>query len=89
VPHVSPKENMSRYLTESGPHTGIGGPAAVLILTRNDGKTYRLAGDRIGLSAKFGPPPDAGHHWFVTDGLHIRGRFVRLAVQYGLLVFRD
>lgn len=80
---------MSRHFTESGPHTGIGWPRGILISVSYDGKTYRLAGDRIGLSAKSGPPPDVGHYWFVTEDLHLRGRIVRLAVQYGLLVFRD
>jgi hypothetical protein len=77
------------YNTENGPHAGVGWPPAILILVSEDGKEYRLAGELIGLSSKFGPPPAEGRHWFRTDELKVRGRFVQLAAQSGLFVFAD
>ncbi len=67
------------YRTKNGPHAGVNWPPAILILVSEDGQEYRLAGELVALSARFGPPPATGRHAFVTDELKTRGRYVRLA----------
>ena len=77
------------YRTENGPHAGVNWPPAILILVSEDGQEYRLAGELVTLSARFGPPPATGRHAFVTDELKTRGRYVRLIIQGSILVVSD
>jgi hypothetical protein len=48
------------YHTGSRAASGIGWPPFILVMVSEDGKEYRLAGELVGLSSKFGAPTNEG-----------------------------
>ena len=48
------------FSTDCGAASGVGWPPAILILVSDDGQNFRLAGELVALSARFGPPPGGG-----------------------------
>ena len=69
------------YSTDAGQHAAVGYPPAILVFVSDDGKAFHVAGELVGLSAKFGPPPEWGRFRFVTDELNTRGRYVQVLFQ--------
>ena len=77
------------YSTDAGQHAVVGYPPAMLVFVSEDNKVYHLAGEVIGLSAKFGPPPEQGRFRFVTDELKTRGRYVQVLIQTAQIAICD
>ena len=70
------------YSTAAGT-AGVAWPTLVFIMTSEDGKSYRCAGDLIEMSADHGmPAPDKySTHRFVTGKLRTKGRYVKLVIK--------
>jgi len=64
---------------------GVRWPQAVLVLTSDDGQTYRLVGDLVALDRRLGRPwpRDFTPHRLATDQLRTRGRFLRCLIVPG------
>jgi len=76
----------------AGGSSGVGWPAAILVMVSDDGDAFRYVGELRILSAKFGTPDPAGvqKHEFRTNALKARGRFLQLGiVATGAYVFSD
>lgn len=79
------------YSTEANARAEFGPPPAILVFVADDvddasagggGKpAYRLAGELVVLSTKYGFPTGDGRHRYVTDEIRTRGRHVMLVVQ--------
>jgi len=70
------------YSTVAG-YAGVRWPAALLLFTSDDGKSWFEAGDLVRLSNLEKKPTPYGkysRHKFVTNALRTRGRFLRVAV---------
>ena len=78
---VEPINGVS-YNTAAGV-AGVGWPDSIFILTSDDGKTYYLAGELVGLDAVHGRLSKSGYgvrrYW--TDQLKTRGRFVTFMIS--------
>ena len=72
------------YSTAAGT-AGVGWPSLIIVLTSEDGKDFRTAGELIELSSEHGLPAPARYstHRFVTDKLRTKGRYVRFTVKAG------
>jgi len=64
---------------------GVSWPQQIAVFMSEDGKTYRLVGDLIELSAEHGLPEAVGYrvHTYWTDRLKTKGRYVQLVVVLG------
>jgi len=62
---------------------GVAWPTCIFILTSEDGKTWRSAGELLELSGEHGIPRADRYsaHRFVTGQLATKGRYVRLAIK--------
>ena len=72
---------------------GVTWPIGISVLVSDDGDTFHLAGELVGLDAKHGPPPAAEEyavHRYWTDELRTHGRYVLFMVDAsGPFVFAD
>src|SRR5699024_5205493 len=69
-------------LHAGGGASGGGFPAVIYIQVSKDGKTFHTIGDLVHLDEALSPPEyrqkNSSHaHWFRTDNLHTKGRYVR------------
>ena len=78
---VEPIAGLS-YSTAAGT-AGVAWSTCIFILTSEDGKTWRSAGELIELSSEHGMPRADRYsaHRFVTGQLATKGRYVRLAIK--------
>lgn len=61
---------------------GVEWPWLILVLTSDDGRTYRMAGDLVTDSARWGQPKTGyATHRFQTDRIRTHGRYVKLVVS--------
>ena len=69
-------------LTTAAGAAGVTWPAAIHVLVSDDGKTYRDAGDLVGLDRKTAGPMPNGYaiRRLATTELATRGRFVQFAI---------
>jgi hypothetical protein len=69
-------------MTTAAGRAGVTWPAAVVILTSDDGKSYRKAGDLVALDRKRAGPWPEGYaiRRLLTTELATRGRFVQLVI---------
>ncbi len=70
---------------------GVNFPAAIWVLTSDDGTTYRVCGDLVSASARASQVPAQGYalHTFRTTDWATRGRFVMLLAAAAPYTFAD
>ncbi len=68
------------YSTASDSDNNVAWPNAVFVLTSDDEKSWRKAGDLVRLARPDGTLPPRGHYLYNSEGLQTKGRFVRFVV---------
>ncbi len=68
------------YSTASDSDNNVAWPNAVFVLTSDDQKSWRKAGDLVRLARPDGTLPPRGHYLYKSESLQTKGRYVRFVI---------